>query len=262
MYCSYCGKEMNDQWLFCMHCGTKTDREEVKMPEFHMPEFQIPEQLVNPFEAPVVAEQPEVEVPVYEEIPVAEEPATVEPEPVEEFPVIEVPQGRKVTIDPGKFEFYPEQRDVPVAARVTSWELVPADTMAPKIQLPTKRGLGKMFFLGLITAGIYPMVIYSKIITELNIAASRYDGKRTMSYFGMLMLLPLTLGIFGYVWFHKLCARIGDELQRRGIDYKFGPSHFWLWGILGSFILVGPFIFTHKLMKSMNLLNKNFNEKG
>ena len=64
------------------------------------------------------------------------------------------------------------------------------------------------------------------------------------------------------MWYHKLCARIGEELQRRGSDYKFGPSQFWLWGILGSFILVGPFIFTHKLMKSMNLLNDDFNKKG
>ena len=183
-------------------------------------------------------------------------------EPVAEFPYIEAPQGRRVTIDPEKFEFYPEQRDEPIPRGVSSWELVPADTMAPRIQLPTKRGLGKMIFLGLITAGIYPMVIYSKIITELNILASRYDGKRTVSFYGMTMLAPLTLGIYVYVWFHNLCARIGEELQRRGIDYKFGPSQFWLWGILGSFILVGPFIFTHKLMKSMNLLNKDFNEKG
>ena len=78
----------------------------------------------------------------------------------------------------------------------------------------------------------------------------------------LALLAPLTLSVYPFVWYHKLCARIGDELQRRSIDYKFGPSQFWLWGILGSFILVGPFIFTHKLMKSMNLLNKDFNENG
>ena len=226
-----------------MHCGTRIQREEVAEPE-----YQAPSSLDNLFEASAVVES------MTEQLR--------EEEIVAEFPVIEVPQGRKVTIDPEKFEFHPEQRDEPIARGVSSWELVPADTMAPKIQLPTKRGLGKMFFLGLITAGIYPTVIYSKIITELNIVASRHDGKRTMPYFGMLMLTPLTLGIYIYVWMHNMCARIGEELQRRGIDYKFGPSQFWLWGILGSFILVGPFVFTHKLMKSMNLLNKDFNEKG
>lgn len=254
MYCSYCGKEIKNYWGFCMHCGTKVQQEETVEVD-----FQIPESLGNPFDVLTVAELVRNEEPVAE-APLAEE--TTDAEAAAEFPFVEVPLGRKVTIDPEKFEFYPEQRDVPLSRSVSSWELVPADTVAPKIQLPAKRGLGKMIFLGLITLGIYPTVIYSRIITELNIAASRHDGKRTMPYFGMLMLAPLTLGIFTYVWFHKLCARIGEELQRRGIDYKFGPSQFWLWGVLGAFILVGPFIFTHKLMKSMNLLNKNYNEKG
>lgn len=253
MKCSYCGEEIREQCGFCMHCGTKIQSEEVM--EF---DFRMPVQLEDLFEAPVAVES--VAEQSQEEEFVTEAPAIADP--AAEFPFMEASQGRRVTIDPDKFEFYPEQRDVPVSKSVSSWELVPADSMGPRIQLPTKRGLGKMFFLGLITLGIYPTVIYSRIITELNILASRHDGKRTMPYFGMLMLAPLTLGVLTYVWFHKLCNRIGEELQRRSIDYKFGPSSFWLWGILGSFILVGPFIFTHKLMKSMNLLNKDFNEKG
>lgn len=132
----------------------------------------------------------------------------------------------------------------------------------PRIQLPTGRGLGKMFFLGLLTFGIYPTVIWSRIVTELNIAASRHDGERTVSYFGACMLAPVTLGIYAWVWMHNFCSRIGNELQRRNIDYKFGASTFWLWGVLGSLIIVGPFIFTHKLMKSMNLINADFNVKG
>lgn len=243
MICGYCGKEIKQQWDFCMHCGTKVQADAVTEPDDQEPEWQE-----NQFEVPFV-EEPNVELPQ-------------EKAPEADFSFMEVPQGRRVTIDPEKFEFRPEGWEKPVSKGVSSWELVPADAMAPQIQLPTHRGLGKMFFLGLITLGIYPMVIYSRIISELNIVASRYDGKRTVSFYGMMMLAPLTLGVYAYVWFHNLCARIGEELQRRGVDYKFGPSHFWLWGILGSFILVGPFIFTHKLMKSMNLLNANFNEKG
>ena len=235
MNCSYCGKELKDGWNFCMHCGTKLEEPVSEAPVVEEPVF----------EPPVVA------APVFE-LPKEETP-NVEPENF---------LGRKITIDPEKFEFRPEQQDDPVPKGVSSWELVPAQPTAPKLSLPTKRSLCKMIFLGLITGGIYPMVIYSRIITELNIAASRYDGKRTMPFFGMAMLAPLTLSVYPYVWFHKLCSRIGDELQRRYIDYKFGPSQFWLWGILGSFILVGPFIFTHKLMKSMNLINQDYNQNG
>ena len=52
----------------------------------------------------------------------------------------------------------------------------------PALQLPTSRGLVKIFFLGLITFGIYPLVIYSKISTEINTVASKYDGQHTMHY--------------------------------------------------------------------------------
>ena len=248
MNCRYCGQEIKDRWSFCMHCGTAVDAQQE-------PEVEIPSVEEPAFEAPV-AEEP---VFVPSELPAPDfdlpKEVTPEAEPI-------TFQARKITIDPEKFEFHPEVRDEPVSKGVSSWELVPAHLTAPKLVLPTTRSLCKMIFLGLVTLGIYPMVICSKIITELNIAASRYDGKRTMTFYGMLMLTPLTLSAYTFVWYHKLCARISEELQRRGIDYKFGPKVFWLWGVLGSFILVGPFIFTHKLMKSMNFINKDFNENG
>ena len=119
-----------------------------------------------------------------------------------------------------------------------------------------------MFFLGILTLGIYPTVIWSRIITELNLAASRYDGKRTMPYFAMLMLTPFTLGILSLVWMHNFCSRIGDELRYRKINDTFRPRDFWLWGMLGSLIVVGPFVFVHKLMKAMNKINDDFNRVG
>lgn len=157
----------------------------------------------------------------------------------------------------------PEEEPVLIVQEAVKPEPVRvAQKQPPRLQLPVRRGLGKMVFLGIVTLFIYPVVIWSRIVTELNIAASRYDGKRTMPYFAMVTLAPFTLGIYALVWMHKFCRRIGDELCRRGIDYKFGPSTFWLWNILGSLIIVGPFIFTHKLMKSMNKINADFNVNG
>lgn len=132
----------------------------------------------------------------------------------------------------------------------------------PCLQLPEKRALWKMILFGVLTLGIYPVVIWSRIVTELNLAASRYDGKRTMPYFAMVMLTPFTLGIFAFVWMHKFCRRIGDELNRRNLDYRFGPASFWLWNVLGALILAGPFVFVHKLMKAMNKINADFNVNG
>lgn len=163
----------------------------------------------------------------------------------------------------------PAERMEPVAMRAPQNLNRPAyvpygapERKAPMIQLPTKRGLAKMFFLGILTLGIYPLVIWCRIVTELNIAASRYDGERTMSCFGAFALAPITLGIYPFVWVHGLCRRVGTELKRRALGYEFGASDFWLWNILGSLILVGPFIFLHKLMKSMNKINGDFNVNG
>ena len=135
-------------------------------------------------------------------------------------------------------------------------------TQPPKIVLPTDRSLLKFVLLSIVTLGIYGIVTYCQIVTDLNIAASRYDGKRTMSYMGMCTLAPITCGILPLVWLHNLSNRIGDEARRRGYDCKFGAKDFWLWNVLGSVIVVGPFIYCHKMLKAMNNINESFNIYG
>ena len=133
----------------------------------------------------------------------------------------------------------------------------------PVGRLKTNRSLLKYMLLSIITLGIYPLVVMSAISSDINTIASRYDGKRTMHYCLVVFVFSwLTLGIVPLVWNHKLCNRIGTELSRRGISYSFGAGTFWGWGIFGVFILVGPFIFNHKLLRSMNLLSEHFNNNG
>ena len=133
----------------------------------------------------------------------------------------------------------------------------------PVMQLKTNRSLLKFILLSMITFGIYGIVVMSAISTDINTIASKYDGKKTMHYCLVLFIFSwLTLGIVPLVWSHKLCARIGDELMRRGINYSFGAGTFWGWGVLGAFILVGPFIYIHKLLTSMNLLSESYNQVG
>ena len=134
---------------------------------------------------------------------------------------------------------------------------------APTMQLKTNRGWLKLILLSLITCGIYAIVFYSKISTDINLIASRYDGKKTMHYCLLTFIVaPITLGIGGIVWCHRISARIGNELARRGIAYSFGAGTFWGWNVLGALIGVGPFIYLHKLCKSMNLLCADYNTRG
>lgn len=159
------------------------------------------------------------------------------------------PERPAVAADPVEQEFpvIPKQTRIPASA-------------TPAYKLKTNRGLIKFFFLSMITCGIYGIVTMSEVTEDINIIASRYDGKRTMHYCLITLLFSwLTLGIAPLVWGHRMCDRIGNELARRGIAYRFGTGTFWGWGILGSLIFVGPFIYTHKLLKAMNLLATHYN---
>ena len=133
----------------------------------------------------------------------------------------------------------------------------------PALQLPTNRALWKFLLLGFITFGIYDIVVMSKISTNINTIASRYDGKKTMHFCLLYFLIaPITLGIGALVWQHKICNRMGNELKRRQIPYNFSAGTFWLWTLLGSLIIVGPFVFIHKFCKAINLLAADYNAKG
>lgn len=134
---------------------------------------------------------------------------------------------------------------------------------APVGQLKTNRALWKFILFSILTLGIYSIVVMSSVSTDINIIAGRYDGKRTMHFCLLVFLVSwLTLGIGVFVWYHKISARIGCELTRRGINYSFGAGTFWGWGVLGGLIIVGPFIYSYKLFKSMNLLAGHYNVHG
>lgn len=133
----------------------------------------------------------------------------------------------------------------------------------PARQLVCSRGAVKSILLTIITLGIYSIVLFTKMGEELNITASKYDGKKTMNYCLLFFIVgPLTLGIGYLVWFHNFSKRIGNELSRRGLDYSFGASTFWLWNVLGSLILIGPFVYLHKITKAINVINEDYNTKG
>ena len=138
-----------------------------------------------------------------------------------------------------------------------------SETTAPTYKLATNRSLIKYILLSIVTLGIYGIVVLSKVSTDINIIETKYDGKKTMHYCLVLFIFSwLTLGIVPLVWSSKICSRIGNALTRRGIDYSFGAGTFWGWGFFGALIVVGPFIYIHKLLKSMNLLAADYNEKG
>ena len=253
--CCHCGKQIRPTAKYCVYCGGKQD----EMPAFTMTELPVCALEAEPVTEPAPAEA----------VPFAEgneEPAAAAKEEIVTEPV---------------YTYAP-------AAPVTAFT-------PPAYRLPTRRGFWKMLLLGIITGFIYPLVIMSRISVEINMVASRHDGKRTMHFLWMPIVGVITLGVYFFVWIHKLCNRIGNELRRRQVCYRFGAGSFWLWnflwGILCSIVTavavliltqmpqmrfvsyvvgaaggiissIGPFIFTHKLMRATNLMNADYNEKG
>ena len=134
---------------------------------------------------------------------------------------------------------------------------------APVGQLKTNKGLLKTILLSLITFGIYPLVVMSAVSNDINVVASRYDGKKTMHFCLLAFIVaPITFGIGGIVWYHKISNRIGAELARRGIGYSFSAGTYWGWSVLGALIGIGPLVYLHKLFKAVNLMNAHYNVNG
>lgn len=131
------------------------------------------------------------------------------------------------------------------------------------LKLKTNRSLLRCILLSFVTFGIYSLVFYSALGEDLNIVASKRDGKKTMHYCLLTFIIaPITLYIGAVVWFHKISNRIGDEARARGINTNFSAGSFWLWNTLGVLIVVGPLIYVHQLCKTMNAICEDYNAKG
>lgn len=129
--------------------------------------------------------------------------------------------------------------------------------------LQTNRSLTKYILLGLITLGIYDIVVITKISNDINTIASKYDGRHTMNFCLVFFLFSwLTFGIVPLVWYHRLSSRIGEEQARRNQPVTMTAGTFWGWYFLGSLIIVGPFVYAYKLLHSMNALSEDYNKVG
>ena len=237
MFCTNCGNKVADDALFCTSCGQKLTKVEEKPAVEEVSAEKIEE---------VAAE------PVTENEPVAEEPIAQEP-------VVEQAEEKAENQAEEKTESAKEAPTVEIK-NIIQQESKP--TPRPVYPLPDKRSWWKCILLGLITFGIYNFVIQVKMTEEINIVASRYDGERTTHFSFVSLLSVITLGIYPFVWWHGFCNRLGREVLRRGYDYRFSAATFWLWNVLGSLILIGPIIYTHKLTKTMNLINRSYNYYG
>lgn len=301
-YCTKCGSKLLDGAMFCQFCGSQVVVAQSSKPAPETAPEPISEPIVPeaaPVETPIIediapaepeplAEKPAEPtpsvvpvpvIPVVEQAPVApadnevfveEIHSAADLEPVEplqmrQFNTPPQPASREFDVPPLQAQqvgYQAPAQEYPTQYQ-SDYQTQYQASIAPAAQLPTNRSLGKFFWLSLITFGIYGLIIMTNISTDINLIATRRDGKKTMHYCLVYFLFSwLTLGILPLVWYTKLSTRISNELRARGIVYSFSAKHFWLWNILGACIICGPFIYYHKLLTAMNLLSADYNARG
>ena len=128
--------------------------------------------------------------------------------------------------------------------------------------LQTNRSVWKLIILDFLTLGIYSIFFFIPFSFDIDKVAPRRDGGRTFNYLFAYILALFTAKIALFCWFHQITERVEQALTERNIDYDLSIGHFWGWYVLGSYILVGPYVYYYKLCKAMNLLCEDFNEKN
>lgn len=128
--------------------------------------------------------------------------------------------------------------------------------------LKTDRKMWKLMLFNILTCSIYTIMFFIPFSYDIDKVAPRRDGSKTFNFLFAYVLSLFLGGIPLAVWFYLMTDRIEQALSERGIDYDFGTGHWWGWYFFGSWIIVGPFIYFHKLCTAMNLLCEDYNKKN
>lgn len=121
-------------------------------------------------------------------------------------------------------------------------------------KLNNQRSLIAVILLSIVTFGIYGCYLIYAIARELNLACAG-DGKHTNGLIVTCLLSTVTLGIYSFIWIYN----VSNRMKNAGADID--GSNILLWEILGSFIIVGPFIALYKIINALNYVNTQYNQK-
>ena len=127
--------------------------------------------------------------------------------------------------------------------------------------MKTNRSLLPLILLSIVTFGIYALYFWSKYAEDMNIVCNG-DGKHTRGILARIIFSILTLGIYELVWMYGVGERIAVNAHKHNIYCNTSGGSVLMWYILGSFILIGPFVAMHKMISGLNALCSNYNAAG
>ncbi len=130
-----------------------------------------------------------------------------------------------------------------------------------------KRSGVAFVFLGILTLGIYPIVVLSHVRTEVNELTANSGVKKQMPFFWAYVLGLITYGIVPIVWLARMAEKIQiAALERKVTSTRISKAFVACWLLFGVYILIGPFLVFCRFFKLLNLVeqdeNKRLEEEG
>jgi hypothetical protein len=166
------------------------------------------------------------------------------------------PQPRPVSTPA---QYIPPQATRAPVVPLTAPMPVIAPVVAPQGKFPVKeRSLAGAILLPIITLGIYGLYWIHAIARDMNRLCAG-DGRKTGGLAMVFFVGIITFGIYDLYWYYALADRLQDNAPRYGLAFKEGGGTVLLWATLGTFIIVGPFISLHIIIKNINALAQIYN---
>lgn len=118
----------------------------------------------------------------------------------------------------------------------------------------TDRSLLVYILLTIVTCGIYSLVFWYSMISDINEMLYQ-DGKHTHNILMLWLLSLVTCGIYPFIWYYSVGERLGEAVRLRGIPDTISGSSLLLWMLVGSFLFgIGPFVAFYQIIKATNKL--------
>ncbi len=125
-----------------------------------------------------------------------------------------------------------------------------------------KRSGIAFIFLGIITLGIYPIVVLSHVRTEVNALNGNNGVKKQMPFFWAYVLGLITYEIVPIVWLARMAEKIQiAALERKVTSTRISKTFVVCWLLFGSYIIVGPFLVFCRFFKLLNLVEQAENKR-
>lgn len=126
--------------------------------------------------------------------------------------------------------------------------------------MKTNRSLLVYILLSIITCGIYAIYFEYAFARDMNIVCAG-DGKKTRGVIAQVIFGLLTFGIYSIVWLFGVGERISNNSVMRKVTPTCTGGSLLLWNILGSFIIIGPFVAMYKRIEGLNRLCDAYNRR-